>query len=501
MGEVHLAKREGPGGFVKPVVIKRILRYLAQEPEQVRHFLAEARLAALIDHPNVVQVFELAEDQDGYFIVMEYVHGQTLRGVLRELKMAGGQMPPLIAARIIADALRGLHAAHGLVVRGKAHPIVHRDVSPENILVSFAGVTKVTDFGLAKSLDADSHTRPGLLKGKYAYLAPEVIGGQRADLRVDVYAAGTVLFELLTGAPPFAGDSSGKVLHDIVSTPPPDVCQLSPSCPSELGAIVRRALVKDPNQRFATAGDMCAALETFLFSAPLQVGSDKISSWMTERFGQAEANRDVLTESGAAVQHTVATLAASPRGTRRPPDKAGPPLARSLRVLWPAGAAAVLMLAAAGALLFSAEGRAPAAAPDPEVRSVAAAQSPQAITSPIAAAPTLPSAPEAAAPDESLPRDAPRVRTQTPATPNKPPPGRRTPKPARGQVKLQVRPWAEVFLDGRSLGVTPLLEPVDVRAGRVVFVLKNKDLGVSRSVTVEVPPGKTVVLRENLLAR
>lgn len=501
MGEVHLGRREGPGGFVKPIVIKRILRYLAREPEQVRQFLAEARLAALIDHPNVVQVFELGEDADGYFIVMEYVHGRSVRSVLRAVQAAGARIPPLIAARIVADALRGLHAAHGLVVRGSAHPIVHRDVSPENILVSFAGVTKVTDFGIAKALHADSQTRPGTLKGKYAYMAPEVIEAKSADLRIDVYAAGTVLFELLAGAPPFTAESTAAVLRDIVTIPPPDICELSPSCPSELGAIVARALMKAPADRFNGAGEMCAALETFLFSAPVQVGSERVGSWLTELFGQAEANLDVLTASGAAAQPTAETVAASPLSKRRPNPAAGRNLPRE-RFARGAAATAALLLVAALALTFQSGVALPTfSPPDAELRAPAAAPATQHLV-PAAPAPVPASVGHDAPPEASTPAPQPEDRPAPSVTAAAQPP--RPPRPhraIRGRVTVQVHPWAEVFLHGRSIGVTPLLEPVEVPAGRVVFVLKNDALGVSRRVVLEVAAGKTVVLRENLLAR
>lgn len=513
MGEVHLAKRQGPGGFVKPVVVKRILRYLQREPRQVRQFLAEARLAALIDHPNVVQVFELGEDTDGYFIVMEYVHGGSLRRVLRTLEPSGRHVPPLIAARIVADALRGLDCAHRLNVRGKPHPIVHRDVSPENLMVSFGGVTKVTDFGIAKVLDAETHTRSGMLKGKHTYLAPEVIEGGAARPASDVYAAATVLFELLTGRPPFCAEAPTAVLHAIVTTPPVDVCELSPSCPKELAAIVERGLRKNPSERFSSAAEMCAALDRFLFTAPIQVGAEQIGAWVTELLGPAEATRDVLADPAPGHLHTIALKGESSAEDTQTSNKGVRTVHRGRRWrMWGAAIAMVTVLAAASVAIVRMDDAAVStrdevSQPSPQVGATAAA------TPPMVAAETgggQTSAPSTTPPVEQPPKrkDSPGERARTrvarpgPKTVNgaAAPPRRPTRRPV-GKVRVQVRPWAEIFLDGKSLGVTPLLEPLEVPAGRQVFVLRNHELGVSRRVALEVTAGQTVLLREDLLTR
>lgn len=507
MGEVHLAKRQGPGGFVKPVVVKRILRYLKREPGQVRQFLAEARLAALIDHPNVVQVFELGEDPDGYFIVMEYVHGGSLRHILQSLAASGRHVPPLIAARMVADVLRGLDCAHRLIVRGKPHPIVHRDVSPENLMVSFSGVTKVTDFGIAKVLDVQTHSRTGVLKGKHTYLAPEVIEGGAAGPSCDVYAAATVLFELLCGRPPFCAESPSAVLHAIVSTPPADICELSPSCPRELGTIVAQGLKKSPAERFASAAEMCAALDRFLFTAPIPVGAEQVGAWITDLLGAAEATRDVLADPAPGHLHTLAT------GEAREPYADDTQTSRNVvrsvhrrRVwrVWGGAVAAVTLVAAAAVAVLRMDdaavlereevsrppaqpAAAPQAGPPPVVADPGPARSPAAPS----ASPSPPPSQRAEAHREPTPK---RVAAQ-PRSPT------RRPVEKLGKVRVQVRPWAEIFLDGKSLGVTPLLEPLEVPAGRQVFVLRNQELGVSRRVALEVTAGQTVLLREDLLRR
>ena len=181
MGEVFLARHEGPAGFAKNVVVKRILGGIASDETFVTMFLNEARLAAMIEHPNVVQIFDLGLEGDTYFIAMEYIHGRSLRQVRRRLAELKRAFPSVLAARICSQVLQGLHYAHTLSdEHGQPLQIVHRDVSPDNVLIGFNGVTKVVDFGIAKAAVNVSTTRAGAVKGKFAYMAPEQITGKAA---------------------------------------------------------------------------------------------------------------------------------------------------------------------------------------------------------------------------------------------------------------------------------------------------------------------------------
>src|SRR5690606_6429832 len=199
MATVYLARLAGVGGFQRFVAIKRLHPHLAKEKEFVEMFLDEARLAAGIHHPNVVPILEVGASERGYYLVMEYIEGDTLARLLARAATTAGKIPADIAIRILLDMLQGLHAAHELKdEKGMATELVHRDVSPQNILVGMDGVSRITDFGVARAASRLSATRVGQLKGKIAYMAPEQAAGDtRVDRRADIFSAGIVLWEVL----------------------------------------------------------------------------------------------------------------------------------------------------------------------------------------------------------------------------------------------------------------------------------------------------------------
>ena len=208
MAEVFLAKQEGPEGFNKTVVIKRILPHLAADEVFVRMFLNEARLAANLNHPNVLSIYELGRDEStgAYFIAMEWIDGCNLKRLFKAASNQG-QLPPLaVSARILADACAGLDFAHNLKGSdGRPLDIVHRDISPENVLVSYAGMVKVVDFGIAKAAQSESLDPHRQVKGKFAYMSPELLVGGNCDRRADVWALGVTFYWMLCGSKPFSG--------------------------------------------------------------------------------------------------------------------------------------------------------------------------------------------------------------------------------------------------------------------------------------------------------
>jgi serine/threonine protein kinase len=229
MGEVFLARQDGLRGFTKVVVVKRLLAQYARDPAFLEMFLNEARLAAQLHHPNIVQVFDLGEEQGQFFIAMEFVHGASLRVVKQKLSDAGRTFEPTMAAFLCAQALNGLQHAHALRDdAGQLLRLVHRDVSPDNLLVGFDGVVKVVDFGIAKASASVSTTTTGTVKGKFAYMAPEYLAGDPIDGRADVYSMGVVLYELLSGTRPFRGNSEPALIMSIMRDDPPPLRSKAP---------------------------------------------------------------------------------------------------------------------------------------------------------------------------------------------------------------------------------------------------------------------------------
>jgi len=261
MATVHFGRLLGPVGFARTVAIKRLHPHLARDPEFVAMFLDEARLVARIRHPNVVPTLDVVASDGELLLVMEYVQGESL-GKLARAAAASGGVPLAVASAIFIGVLEGLHAAHeARSDRGEALDIVHRDVSPQNILVGEDGVAHVLDFGVAKAAGRLQETGEGQVKGKFAYMSPEQIAQLPVDCRTDVYAASVVLWETLTGRKLFEAESSASVVYAVVHqavTPP---SKLAPHIPPALDAVIMKGLSKRREERFATAHEMAVALE------------------------------------------------------------------------------------------------------------------------------------------------------------------------------------------------------------------------------------------------
>jgi len=262
MATVFLARLSGVAGFQRLVAIKRLHPHLAREPEFVEMFLDEARLAARIHHPNVVPIQEVGESDQGYYLVMDYIEGDTLARVLAKASKAGGKVPYGVTIRILLDTLAGLHAAHEMRDdHGAPLEIVHRDVSPQNILVGVDGVARVVDFGVARAASRLSTTRSGQLKGKLAYMAPEQARGGTIDRRADLFACGIVLWEALATKRLFKGDGEAETLNRVLYDPILPPSSVRPDVPKALEAICMKALSRDVDQRFATAQEFGDELE------------------------------------------------------------------------------------------------------------------------------------------------------------------------------------------------------------------------------------------------
>ncbi len=262
MATVYLARLSGVGGFQRFVAIKRLHPHLANDSEFIQMFLDEARLAARLHHPNVVPILEIGQSPEGYYLVMEYIEGDTLARILARSAQSGKFLPHKVALRVCLDALAGLHTAHELTDDdGMALAIVHRDVSPQNILVGVDGTARITDFGVARAATRLSTTRTGQLKGKLAYMAPEQARGKAVDRRADVFAMGIVTWESLAHKRLFKGEGEADTLNRVLYEPIPRLRQANPNVSVALEEVVMKALEREPDARWPTAADFADALE------------------------------------------------------------------------------------------------------------------------------------------------------------------------------------------------------------------------------------------------
>jgi serine/threonine-protein kinase len=266
MAEVFRAESSGLEGFRKQVAIKRVLPHLGRNSKFISMFLDEARLSAQLSHSNCVQVFDIGVRDDAYFIVMEFVDGANLKSIATSMRNNGRSFPIPAATYIAHEICKGLSYAHELTDRnGMPLNLVHRDVSPPNVLVTKHGEVKIVDFGLAKASSQIEPSEPGVIKGKFAYLSPEAAQGEEVDCRADIFAVGIILWELLTSRRLYDGDTDVQVFHKAQVAKVPPVSQINRNVPPELESIVNRALARDRNERYSSARELGQDLSRFMF--------------------------------------------------------------------------------------------------------------------------------------------------------------------------------------------------------------------------------------------
>lgn len=285
MGEVYLSRHQAMGGFDKLCVVKMLLPSLAEDEQFASMFLDEAQLAARLNHPNVCQVFDVGRVDDSLYMAMEHVSGDDLFGLQRTLRDMGVAMPPAFAARIAADAAAGLQHAHKLTdANGRPLDLIHRDISPPNVLVTFEGEVKIIDFGLAKAAGRATQTKDGVLKGKFAYMSPEQVSGEALDHRSDLFALGVVLHELLTGARLFKRQGDMQTLaavNECLVAPP---SKLNSEVPPELDAVVLKALARNRNDRYRDAQAFRFALEEWLRTSREPASNVHVAKFMQQLY-------------------------------------------------------------------------------------------------------------------------------------------------------------------------------------------------------------------------
>jgi tRNA A-37 threonylcarbamoyl transferase component Bud32 len=331
MAEIYLALASGIQGFEKYVVLKRILPQYATNPDLVRMFLQEARLAALLDHANIAQVHDIGEESGAFFFTMEYLHGEDVRRIAKQLGQRGDPIPLEHAVHIVIDAAAGLHFAHERKgPDGASLGIVHRDLSPSNIVVTYAGGVKVVDFGVAKIAANPELSGRYSLKGKLAYMSPEQIAQGPVDRRSDVYTLGIVLYELTTRSRLFKAANDVETMQLALEAKVAHPSTIVPDYPPELARIVLRALARSPEKRYQTARDLQIDLEGFARDQKLEISSAALAEWLEGTFGPKREIWHILPglagqadglDALAAGENTAATRKVSEKDLAKlPPD-------------------------------------------------------------------------------------------------------------------------------------------------------------------------------------
>jgi serine/threonine-protein kinase len=475
MGEVFLAQFEAVPGVRKLAAIK-MLHEVADDVGGATALMKEARLTALLSHPNIVQMLDAGIDDGGAWLAMEFVPGLSLQDLIGASVRTETPLPPWLCARIVADACAGLHAVHEAIdERGNPLSIVHRDVTPHNLLVTWDGVVKVADFGIARSSLQSTVTRTGTVKGKLAFMAPEQATGGRVDRRTDVFALGVVLWETLARARLFKGASESETLARVIRCEVPSLRELAPHVHPALAQVAHRALEADPTARHATALEMGRAIESAMRAASVELGPPEvaavIATLVPERVREHESwLREA--EAAAASEPTQLTVTST----------------RSSRMRSTYGLVAMATVAAAAAGGAALALRSPAG-PEPVAPSAAA--------SPVRAAGAHSAQPANVAAPARLP-SAVAGETVSP----KPPPAASAiaarpapPATAFGKLNVASRPiWSMIKVDGRQVGPTPIAG-LSVAEGSHTVTAVPEGKGPAQRQAASVRAGKTTSLQ------
>ena len=305
MSNVYLAVARGPGGVNKLVVLKALLPDLSTEPYALAMFLDEARLAAQLNHPNVVQTYEVGTESDRHVIVMEYLEGQSLSATVRRAEQLGSPLSLALHLRIVISVLEGLHYAHELkAYDGAPLLLVHRDISPQNVFVTYDGQVKVLDFGIAKATSSSTHTATGVVKGKIAYMAPEQIIGDQVDRRADVYSVGCMLWAAACNRKLWKDIPDVHIMRRVINGDVPTPQSVNPGCDDELNRIVMKALANDPSQRYQTALELQQDLEQYVDRHGPTIKQKDIARYVSESFAETRAQLKAVVERQLTLIHS-----------------------------------------------------------------------------------------------------------------------------------------------------------------------------------------------------
>jgi serine/threonine-protein kinase len=497
MGEIFLARQVGIHGFERLAIIKTLLMEAQDDEDRIELFLTEARVAGLLNHPNVVQIFEVGESEGTYYIAMEYVDGDTLSSLVRAALKQGRHTPwPFLS--FIAQAARALHHAHNQRdPAGNPMCLVHRDISPQNIMVRRDGVTKVVDFGIAKVANSGHRTRTGVVKGKMAYMAPEQMRADPVDARSDLFSLGVVLWELTVGRRMFLNMSDVEIISHVMAGRLPSPSEVVEGYLPALEAVVMKSVAMAPEDRFQSGNEMADALEAVLEQVPAEE-KVPLADYVESLVGDAVRERTADLTPSAEIS---GIMSAHPR---RVTGQTGIHQRQGMSSAAKAGlGAAITLLVSASALGVWFLLAPPPPPPPPPVVADPTPPPPPPAPPPVdpAPPPADPAASGAEPPravDKDPDKDPDRKRggTTKKTGPRPPADPKPAPQPAPagatqedGYLTLAAEPWAVVVADGRPIGSTPLFK-VRLPAGKHTLQLNNDAQGLSKTMTVIIEPGK-----------
>ncbi len=465
MAEIYKAKTFGVDGFEKLVAVKRILPQCSADKDFISMLIDEAKLCVTLSHANIVQVFDLDKVEDDYFISMEFVNGVNLKEIIYRCQQKGVHIPEEISIFIISEACKGLDYAHRKAdPYGKPLNIVHRDVSPQNILISYEGEVKIVDFGIAKAAMNISQTMTGILKGKVAYMSPEQAVGSGIDHRSDIFATGVVLYEMLTGHKLFAGDSQIEVLNKIRVTHI-DTAKFPRSISSDLKKILTKALAHDVKERFSTAGEMQAALTKYLYSAHSDFTPQHLAAFVKKLFA------DAIPKQGDDKLAPLAHHDILGTSVLLSPDKEAPAKRPSGILKKAAMAAAALVVLGSAVLAYYKFVYLRPVLTTPTAIAVKI-EPPKPVPAPVQQ-PVVPPKPADAVPQEPQPNPADVKPKEV---------------PEMGSVRVVSNPaGARIFLNGRDLGLATPATIKDLPVGKkqVIKLTKDKFEAATRGLTLK----------------
>jgi serine/threonine protein kinase len=492
MASVYLARKRGAAGFEKLVALKRTHPHLARERKFVEMFLDEARIASLIDHANVCSVFDFGETDGLYFIAMEYLVGEPLSRVGHMLTVAGHPTDRAHAvriARVLADAAEGLHAAHELRdIHGKRLEVVHRDVSPHNLFVTYDGTVKVVDFGIAVARDRLHQTASGQVKGKFPYMSPEQLRGSAVDRRADVFSLGVVGFELLTLRRLFKRPTEAQTITAVLNEEVPPPSTIASGLPPELDAIILRALARDPDDRFPTARELSRELNRFVAGTRIPCGAVEVSEWMGELFPEGRSRKAALADAALEMTRGDRAATTTPRARSRV----------SPFVYWALAALAAVSVGLG--LAFGLSSNAEVAGAAPSQRESIRNEPPPLVAPPVEPSfeerPTIPverpQVEEPRAVRANVARERSAMTIERPASAIEP----AAMDEPRGEGRVAVATsmgWADVYFEGRRIGEAPGV--VTLPEGRHVLEVRPYGQAPYRRVGVSVRGGETARVR------